>query len=117
MMRRARVTAAVCLMTAAAPLSAETGVIVTEYACERSVTLPVVFINPSDGPGLAVMTYEGRMIAMRSAPTGSGVRYVSLDEQVGYRLYTKGDEAMVAFLAADHTASEQMLLKGCQAAH
>jgi membrane-bound inhibitor of C-type lysozyme len=103
-------------LTAVLPAWADTDIISRDYACERSVTLPVTFINPSEGPALAVMMYENRLIPMRSAPTGSGARYVSMDEQIGYRLYTKGDSALVAFLAADHTATEEMLLKDCRAA-
>lgn len=93
--------------------AAETKVMSYVYVCERGVSLPVSFVNPPEGAGLAFMVVQDRLVAMRAAPTGSGVRYVALDEQVGYRLYTKGSEAFVRFLAADHTAEEEPVLDGC----
>lgn len=94
--------------------AAETDLNTVTYTCERGVRVPVTFINQDEGPGYAVMMFEGKLIPMRLAPTGSGARYVALDEQDGYRLWTKSDEAMVGYLAADHTASEQVFLKECR---
>ena len=94
--------------------AAETSLHTVTYVCERGVQVPVTFINQDEGPGYAVMVFEGKMIPMRIAPTGSGARYVALDEQDGYRLWTKGDEAMIGYLAADHTASEQIFMKECR---
>ncbi len=83
------------------------------FQCERGVLLPVTFITPPDGAGLAVMQVDGKQVAMRALPTASGVRYVSLDEQDSYRLHTKGDEGFVTHMAADHTAEEEPVLRGC----
>ena len=113
MMRRL-VVPSVALISATTAF-AETGVIEMSYLCDRNVALHVSFINPTDGPGLAVMHVEGKLVTLRSLPTGSGVRYVAFDEQDSYRLYTKGDEAFVAWMAADHTASEVTVLDGCRA--
>ena len=55
-------------------------------------------------------------IALRALPSGSGVRYVGFDEQDGYRLYTKGDDAFVMHMAADHTAEEVPVLRDCSVA-
>ncbi|AVO38885.1 MliC family protein [Pukyongiella litopenaei] len=88
-------------------------VIGATYQCDRAVTLPVTFINPGDAPGLAVMMVEGKLVALRQATSGSGVRYVALDEQDSYRLYTKGSDAFVTHMAADHTAEEATILDGC----
>ena len=85
------------------------------YVCARGVTLPVSYINADDSTGIAVMMIEGKLVTLRATPTGSGVRYVALDEQDSYRLYTKGDEAFVRHLAADHTAEEVTILEGCVA--
>lgn len=84
------------------------------YTCERGVALPVVFINPADGPSLAVLSAEGKLVPMRSRPAGSGARYIALDEQDSYRLYTKGDTAILSHLAADHTVREETLLSDCR---
>ena len=97
-------------------LGDETAVMRQSYDCDRGVVLPVSFINPPGEPGIAVLVAEGKLVTLRALPSGSGVRYVSVDEQDGYRLYTKGDEAFVAWLAADHTAQEVTVLSGCRAA-
>ncbi|MFC3117824.1 MliC family protein [Jhaorihella thermophila] len=84
------------------------------YECEqRGVRLPVVFVNTEGGPGLAVMSIEGKLVTMRSTPNGSGVRYVAIDEQDSYRLHAKGETAFVTWLAADHTADEITILRDC----
>ena len=105
------------LMSLPLALSAQEGAEVSSlsYLCERNVTLPVTFINPAQGPGLAVMQIEGKQIALRALPSGSGVRYVGFDEQDSYRLYTKGDDAFVMHMAADHTADEVPVLSDCSA--
>lgn len=96
-------------------LSAQDGPDVTSlsYRCERNVIVPVTFINPSEGPALAIMQIEGKQVALRALPSGSGVRYVGFDEQDSYRLYTKGDDAFVMHMAADHTAEEVPVLRDC----
>lgn len=109
-------TACLALAMSAGTAAAQTAVDTVTYRCDRGVMLPVSFVNPPGEPGLAVMVAEGKLIAMRSLATGSGVRYVAFDEQDSYRLYTKGDEAFVAWMAADHTAEETVILSGCIAA-
>ncbi|MEX0365673.1 MAG: MliC family protein [Ruegeria sp.] len=98
----------------AADVRAETAVSSVVFTCERGVTLPVTYIDPPDEPGLAAMMVDGKLVAMRQARSGSGVRYVAVDEQDGYWLRVKGRDATVSYLAADHTASEQVLLKECR---
>lgn len=51
---------------------------------------------------------------MRAVPAASGVWYVAFDEQDGFRWRTQGDEAMLGWLAADHTATEQRIVSGCR---
>ncbi|MDU9003643.1 MliC family protein [Sedimentitalea todarodis] len=103
------------LMILPIAVSAQDGPDVTSlsYLCERNVMVPVTFINPSDGPALAVMQVEGKQVALRALHSASGVRYVAFDEQDSYRLYTKGDEAFVMHMAADHTAEEVWILRDC----
>lgn len=98
----------------AAPVLADTQVQEQDYVCDRGVVLPVSFVNPAGEAGLAMMVVEGKLVALRALPTGSGVRYVAFDEQDSYRLYTKGDEAFVTHIAADHTADEVPILSGCR---
>ncbi|MFC6687065.1 MliC family protein [Jhaorihella thermophila] len=109
---RALIGAAMALPPCAA--HAGTEVVEIVYECEqRGVRLPVVFVNTEGGPGLAVMSIEGKLVTMRSTPNGSGVRYVAIDEQDSYRLHAKGETAFVTWLAADHTADEITILRDC----
>ncbi|WP_254446696.1 MliC family protein [Ruegeria sp. HKCCD8929] len=98
----------------AADARAEIAVSSVVFTCEWGVTLPITYIDPSDEPGFAVVMVDGKLVAMRQARSGSGVRYVAVDEQDGYWLRIKGRDATVSYLAADHTASEQVLLKECR---
>ncbi|AQS41824.1 MAG: Membrane-bound lysozyme-inhibitor of c-type lysozyme [Candidatus Tokpelaia hoelldobleri] len=87
----------------------------THYICERNVQVPVVYINTTGGNSYAILAVEGKQVAMHQMVSASGAHYIALDEQDSYRWYTKGDEAFLAWLAADHTAQEQTLLAHCKA--
>ena len=73
-------------------------------------TLAVTHINPPGGESYAVVAYDGRLIPMKAGPTGSGVRYLSLDDS---RLvwHTKGD---AGFLARDD-AEQTTIAADCSA--
>lgn len=76
--------------------------------------MPVVYVNAADGSA-AVLTVEGRQVALLSEPAGSGVRYARPSEGSGYVWRTKGDEAML--LWRDGAAvTEAPLLGACRAA-
>ena len=79
-----------------------------EYGCDGGATLAVAYINPPGGESYAVVVHDGRLIPMKAGPTGSGVRYVSLDDT---RLvwHSKGAEG---FLAHDD-AEMSMVAAGC----
>ena len=103
------------LMTLAPALAAaQVTVINAEYVCERGVVVPVVYVDGTD-PAMAFVAADGKLIALRQVPAASGAFYAAFDEQDGYRWRTRGDEAFLAWLAADHTAEEQVLLQGCTA--
>jgi membrane-bound inhibitor of C-type lysozyme len=78
------------------------------YACEGGAVLQVAYVNPPGGESYAVVAYDGELIPMKSGPTGSGVRYVSLDRPDALVWHVKGDEG---FLARDGDMS--MLAQGC----
>jgi membrane-bound inhibitor of C-type lysozyme len=78
------------------------------YDCEGGRVMQVAYINVPGGPSYAVVAWDGELIPMKSGPTGSGVRYVSLDQPEALVWHTKGDEG---FLARD--ADMSMLAKGC----
>ncbi|MBC9247475.1 MliC family protein [Paracoccus sp. 11-3] len=92
-----------------------TAINLVTYTCAGEVKLPVAFINAGDS-STAVMLYDGQLVAMNSMKTASGATYASIDEQNGYRLSTKGDEAFVEFMAADDSAKLEMKLSACQSA-
>ena len=89
-------------------------VITALYACERGVRVPVTYVTADAGGSAAIVQVEGRQVAMRRAIGASGARYVSLDEQQGYRWWSRGDGGMLLYLAADHTADEETLLRDCR---
>ncbi len=116
---RVLLSASVALFTCSAfglERSIDGGEIMTEtYQCERGVTIPVTYVNLSEGGAIAVLSVDGRMVTLAIAVSGSGARYVSIDEQNGYRWHIKGDEALLLYLAADHMAEEEAVLSRCTA--
>ena len=112
---RHRAFAGLALGLSATAGLAQTQILEFTYSCDRGVELAVRFVNPPSEPGIAVMGIEGKLVALRAVPAASGVRYVATDEQDSYRLYTKGREAFVTWMAADHTAGEVTILDGCRA--
>ena len=98
-----------CLTLAAAPAFAQgvpEGQTVT-YGCDGGATLAVAYIIPPGGESYAVVLHDGQLIPMKAGPTGSGVRYLSLDDS-GLVWHSKGDEG---FLARD--ADMSMIAEGC----
>lgn len=80
------------------------------YACDGGAMVQVAYINPNDGESFAVVAHGGALVPMKAGPTGSGVRYVSLDG-TGLVWHTKGAQG---FLARDD-AGETMIAGGCVA--
>lgn len=80
------------------------------YRCADDATLTAAYINPPGGESYAVVSYDGALVPMKAGPTGSGVRYVSLDE-TKLVWHTKGD---AGFLARDD-AGETMIASDCTA--
>ena len=81
-----------------------------QYACAGGAHLAVAYINPPGGDSYAVVGWDGRVIPMKAGPTGSGVRYLSLDD-TNLVWHTKGDGG---FLAHDDAAMT-MILADCAA--
>lgn len=113
---RPTLIAALCAAAAAGPALGQDGLpaLSATYVCDGAAVLQVAYINPATGPSLAVVGWAGKLIPMQAGPTGSGVRYIAFDEQASYRWHTKGAEGTLLFLAADHTASEEVVLGGCR---
>ncbi|MFO1143131.1 MAG: MliC family protein [Amaricoccus sp.] len=84
--------------------------LVVHYACSGGVTLSAGYVNPPGGASYAVVVFDGRMTPMKAGPTGSGVRYLSLDRSK-LVWHVKGDQG---FLAHDD-ADETMIAEDCRA--
>jgi membrane-bound inhibitor of C-type lysozyme len=103
--------AALAAAIAASPLRAEEvpEAMTVSYACDGGGTLAAAYVNPADSKeSFAVLLHDGALVPMKAGPSGSGVRYVSIEEP---RLvwHTKGN---AGFLAHDD-AEETMILKDC----
>lgn len=79
------------------------------YRCDGGAHLPVAYINAPEGASYAVLVHDAKLDVLKAGPTGSGVRYVSID---GSDLvwHVKGPEG---FLARDD-ADETMILTSCK---
>lgn len=84
------------------------------YSCEGGAEVQAVYFNFADGQALAVLSHDGRLAPMRIMRSASGAKYTSLDEELGWRWHTKGGEAMLSYMAPDHTAEEEVVLSGCR---
>ena len=107
----------------ATPTRAGTGLIVgpdfssqtVRFRCAGGTELEVAYLNLPDSLAFAALHHDGHTALLQNRPTASGARYVALDEQHSLRWHTKGSEGFLAFMAADHTAKEQVLLSDCRA--
>lgn len=82
----------------------------TAYVCSNGSHVLVAYINTAEGASYAAVVHDGRIIPMKAGPTGSGVRYVSIDDS-HVIWHVKGDEG---FLARDD-AGETLLADACTA--
>ncbi len=96
------------LMTGTAPLSSSAADDLQHviYACERSVRLPVVYVNPAEGDSYMVALIDGELRPMRRVISASGARYHTVDDTQPYELWSKGDKAVVSYGRAE--ASKQL---------
>lgn len=79
------------------------------YDCDSGRHLAVQYLSLTDGPAFAALHYGGTIHLLQRRPTASGSRYIAVDEQFSLRWHIRGPQGVLAFLAADHTASEQTL--------
>lgn len=84
------------------------------YRCTGGARLPVVYLNLQGGDSFATTYVNGRLVLMRSGPTGSGARYVAVEGQAGYRWHVKGEVGSLFFLGAEPGARETLVLQDCK---
>lgn len=85
------------------------------YRCDGGASIEVAYLEFGHGESFAALHHQGRTALLKARASASGVRYIALDEQHSLRWFTKGDEGLLSFLAADHTAQERTLLTNCKA--
>ena len=85
------------------------------YQCQSGTKLQVAYLNMKSGESFAALHFNGNTSLLQSRQLTSGVRYIALDEQHSLRWATKGGAGQLSYMAADHTAKEQVLLAHCQA--
>ncbi|MGD7036954.1 MliC family protein [Methylotuvimicrobium buryatense] len=85
------------------------------YHCHPDTELQVAYLNLQSGESFAALYYQGLLSLMQIRKAASGALYIALDEQKSLRWHTKGDSGILKFLAADDTATEQILLSDCKA--
>lgn len=80
------------------------------YRCDDAARLPVAYVNTPTGDSYAVVVYDAKLSILKAGPSGSGVRYTSID---GSNLvwHVKGSEGFLARNDADET----MILRNCKA--
>lgn len=100
------------MVWASLAVSAQAEVVGALYQCERSVELPVVFVEGVDSIGVAVLLVEGEMIHLESTPSASGARYGGPRNLSGYVWWTKGDAAMLTWFDAT-TGQETPVYSQC----
>lgn len=80
------------------------------YACASGMDdLSVAYFTAPDGTSFAAVHVAGVVHAMVQQGSGSGVRYVDINEQSGYRIHGKGDGLVLMKLEPDDAAEEQLL--------
>ncbi len=85
-----------------------------QYRCAGGKRLQVVYLNINDGQSFATLQHRGRMVLMKTLPTGSGATYGSVDEALGYVWRTKGAEGHLYQRSAGGTGEEKVLLRDCR---
>lgn len=84
------------------------------YLCAGGKRLQVVYLNINDGLSFATLQHRGRMVLMKTLPTGSGATYGSVDEALGYVWRTKGAEGHLYQRMSGGSGEEKVLLRDCR---
>ncbi len=80
------------------------------YACASGMDdLTVAYFTAREGSSFAAVHVAGVVHAMVQEVSGSGLRYVDIDGETGYRLHTKGDLLLFLKQAPEEAAEEELL--------
>lgn len=105
-------SAAPVLVLSALPSLAMPEVQTMTYTCERGVSVPVTYVNASEG-SVAVLTVEGRQITLFQTEAASGARYAWPSDGSGYVWWTQGIEADL-WWSDGAGGKETLLLSDCK---
>lgn len=92
---------------------ADIDILSVTFTCDGNTQVPVSYFNASDGAGAAAMLIDGQLVAMRQAPSGSGIRYESEGGEGTYVLRSKGWNASISYQGEGSTAPEQLVYGDC----
>ena len=82
------------------------------YTCDSAMdSLSVAYFTAPDATSFAAVQIGGVVHALVRDVAASGVRYVDVNAQTGYRLQGKGDQVMLLKLDPDPAAEEQLLVE------
>lgn len=84
------------------------------YQCEDSATLQVKYTNPEQGPSMALLIFDNKLVPMHQERAASGVLYVADKGHPGYRWHTEGDEGIL--LLHPNGGDEHVILGDCRSA-
>ena len=93
------------------PAQAELQMITARYLCERSVEVPVTYVN-ADDQSVVTLTVEGRQISLYQEEAASGARYGWPSDGSNYVWWTKGREATLYW--KNETGVETPILSACR---
>ncbi len=80
------------------------------YVCDGGAVLQAAYINLPDGISLAVISWEGRLVPMQSGPSGSGARYVPLDQTNEVVWHSKGSQGSLIRTSPEAMETDDVLL-------
>ena len=93
------------------PAQAELQMITARYLCERSVEVPVTYVN-ADDQSVVTLTVEGRQISLYQEEAASGARYGWPSDGSNYVWWSKGAEGILSW--KDETGAETPVLSDCK---
>lgn len=84
-----------------------------QYECERGAVVWATYVNADEG-SFAIIHVEGQQVALKTARSASGAKYVQAPDGAGYVWWTKGDEAFLAWEDVPN-GTDETLLSQCSA--
>ncbi len=81
------------------------------YTCAGGTSIRVAYVNIDDGPALAVLSHDGKLLVMENVVSASGARYATTGGRERYVWWADGPEG---FLQKGPDGEEEFVEKACQ---